>query len=261
MFASNSSVNFALPSPAGIGAMPSPTAVGAGSLPAVFWFQPVSSTSLSAIGGIMNVAGTGATASTSITPAGANINRFRRTLNTSSAVAGNAASIMTTYTRWFRGTNGGFDAQIVFATESNTTGHGAFVGFSTLTAALTSADTTTLTNCIGVGYSAADLSTGTWNLQYNDASGSASRIAIPGMTRSTTDGYVLRISCPKGAASNITVSISNLLTGATILTPTVITTDLPAADTLMSVGVHAHNGAIASSVIVSSPSVYVTCDY
>ncbi len=256
-----SPVAYAIASAQSAGAVPSPTTTGIGSLPAVFWFQPAGGTTLTAVGGVLNSSGAGATVSTAITPASATIGRFRRALNTSSAVAGNAASLLTTYTRWYRGTNGGFEAQIVFGNESNVTGHGTFVGMSTLVAALTSADTTTLVDCVGVGYTAADASAGTWSLMHNDNSGAATRIAIPGMTRSTTDGYILNISCPKGASANITVSIYNLVTGAVILTPTTLTSNLPTANTALSVGVHGHNGAIASSVVVSSPSIYITCDY
>lgn len=255
-----SPVNASYASASSAGALPNPVAgAGGGSLPAVFWMQPYGGTTISPqLGGALGATGT---VSTTIAAAGADFTRFRRTRITGAAGAGSSGSIYVSYGRWFRGANGGFEGQLVFGVGSNATGYGAFAGFSTLLTGMTTADVSTLTDCVGVGFSAGDANTGVWKLVHNDASGAATITDIPGMTRSSTAGYVLRVSCPKGASSNITVSINDVVTGAVILTPTVLSSNLPTTNTTLSIGVHSYNGAIAASTIVDAASMYVTCDY
>lgn len=257
MINSSSMMSQAIPSATGVGAVINPITNGI-NIPSVFWAQPVGGTTQGAIGGAM---GAGGTVSTTINPGVANFSRFRRTRVTGTASAGNTGSMYTAYTRWFRGDGGGFDAQFIFGLGANTTGFSSFVGMSTLTTGLTATDVTTLTNCVGVGFSAGNLNSGTWKIINNDGSGSAVPVDITGMTRSATDGYVMRLICPPGVSSNITISIYNAVTGAVILNPTVLSSDLPVAGTTLAVGVHSYNGAVASSAIIDYASIYVTCNY
>lgn len=224
----------------------------------VYYACPVGgSTNMVVVGGTLVSTGT---VTTGMTPASATYARIRRTRVTGSAVAGNAAAEQMGYVRWYRGTNGGFDAFVQFGQAADATGFSAFVGFSTLTAAMATADPTTFLNCVGVGYTSADAAGGTWFLINNDGSGVATKTAITGMTRDTTTGYNMRITCPAGASSTITVTITNAHTGASILSTT-LTTDLPAVDTAMSIGANQYNGAVASAATMDVSRIYVSSLY
>lgn len=252
--------NRQIPNSSVAGLVPSPLSVGgAQGITKVYWAQPIGGTAQGALGGSNSATGT---VSTAVTPGSANFGRFRRTVITSAAGAGSSGSSYTGYARWARGSTGGFEAQLVFGlATANTTGYSAFAGFSQLTAGLTATDITTLLNMVGVGFDAADLSSGTWSLYYNDGAGAATKTPIVGMTRNTTDGFIMKMSCPKGAASNITVSIFNAVSGAVVLAPTVLSSNLPTANVPMAIGVHSYNGAIAAACAIQYNDLYVTCDY
>lgn len=225
----------------------------------VYSAQPVAgSTNLSILGGAIS-SGTG-TISTAIAPSATDYTRFRRSRNTGSASAGNVACQQTSYTRWFRGATGGFDAFIQFGIGNDVTGYQGFVGFSTLTAGL-AAEPSTLTDCFGIGFDSTDAAGSTWFVYQNNASGSCTRTAITGMTRSATAGYNLRIVCPAGASSDITLTITNAHSGAAIYSATFTGSELPTANTALSFGANHRNGAIASSAILDVSKIYIACAY
>lgn len=248
-----------IPNAAAVGATLSPLNAVAQTSTRVFWSQPVGGTTISTLGGVL--AGTG-TVNTAFTPGtGNNVTRWRRSTSTGASAINSSAGFFTQNTGYSRSSTGGFDARIHFAIEANATGHGAFVGMSTLVAAITTATPSALTNCVGVGFDAADANTGTWFLLHNDGSGGATKTPITGMTRTTTESYVLRIICPQGATANITVSIYNATTGVTILPPTVLTSDLPATNTTLAPGIHMRtDGVITTAAVVSSASIYIVAN-
>lgn len=251
--------NFSLTNAQGAGAVPSPFGqVGAGKR--ILWLQPAGGTTISTFGGVITISGT---VSTSVFPGtGNNLTRWRRTIVTGAAAINAGVSILTAYTAWSRSNTSGFDAQFHFGIESNATGHGAFVGMSTLVANMpTATPSTALVNCVGIGFDSTDANTGTWFLLYNDGSGSCTKTAIAGMTRSTSQSYVLRITCPQGAASNITVSVINATTKESILAPTVLTTNLPVANTTLAPGVHMRtDGVLTTAPVISAASIYVAAN-
>lgn len=256
MLALTSPLTNGVPSAAATGAIPNPVA----SYKNVFWFQPLGSTTLGPnLGGTV----TGATTvSTAVTPGSATFNQKRRALSTTTAAINQASGIYQSYARYARSSTGGFEAQFVFSVEgTQATGHGVFCGMSTQTSAATTADMTTLVNCVGVGFTAADAAGADWSLFYNDASGAATKTTITGMTRSSTTGYLMSISCPKGATADITISVYNAVSGAVILAPTVLNTNLPAADTALSPGIFGYTGASTTALVTTMASIYIECDY
>lgn len=255
MLNSVSALNQSIPDAASAGAIGNPVS----SYKNVFWFQPLGGTTLGTnLGGTM----TGnTTLSTAITQGGANINRFRRSLSTTTAAINQPSGIYQSYARYARGSTGGFEAQFVFGVETHAAGHGVFCGMSTNTSALASADITALVNCVGVGFTAADAAGADWSIFHNDAAGVATKTPIAGMPRSSTTPYVLRISCPMGADANATVSVMNALTGAVILAPTLLTTDLPANNAALAPGIQGYTGASTTALVTSMASVYVETMY
>lgn len=243
------------------GAIPSPI----GSLPGtlghkVFWFQPLGGTTLGTnLGGTVTGAGT---ISTAITPGSASYPRFRRALSTSAAAINSASGIFQSYARYARSSTGGFEAQFIFGVEGvQTAGHGAFCGFSPNVAAIASADITTQVNCIGVGFTAADAAGAVWSIVSNDNTGAATMTPITGMTRSSTTGYRMTISMLPGDAANATIAVWDAVSGAQILAPTVISSNLPVTGTALSPGIHAYTGAATAAIITSMADIYVSTYY
>ena len=234
--------------------MPNPVDGG----PSILYFLPVGGTTLSTFGGAISGS---TTVSTAITPGSSNFGKFRRARGTSAAAINSPGAMTTGYTRWFRGAGGGFDAYFQFGLGANTLGNSAFVGFSTLIAGLTLADPTTLTDCFGIGFVSTDAAAGTWYIINNDSSGVATKTAITGMTRTTGAGYNMRIVCPDGASSNITIIITDALTNAIVLPATTITTDLPTANTLMAIGAHSCSGTVTTASVMDVSKIYVTCQF
>jgi hypothetical protein len=254
MFNNSNNLSLNIPTSASVGAIPNPVDGGA----YVFYFQPVGGTTLSTVGGAI----TGSTTvSTAITPGSSNFGKFRRARGTSASSINSPGAMTTAYTRWFRGAGGGFDAYFQFSLGANTTGNSAFVGFSTLIAGLTLSDPTTLTDCAGIGFVSTDASTSTWFIINNDSSGVATKTAITGMTRTTGAGYNMRITCPDGASSNITLIITDALTNAIVLPATAISTNLPTANTLMSIGAHTCSGSTSTASVIDVSRIYVTSQF
>lgn len=86
---------------------------------------------------------------------------------------------------------GGCWFSAIGAIGTNTTGHQAFMGLSS-TGALLTGDPSAMTNFIGVGYDAADLSTGNWWIMFNDGSGTATRVDT-GIARAVDGGIKLNL--------------------------------------------------------------------
>ena len=69
------------------------------------------------------------------------------------------------------------------------------------------------------------------------------------------------ITCPQGAASNITIAIYNATTGAVVLAPTVLTTKLPVANTALAPTVAMRtDGVITTAPVVSCAGWYITAN-
>lgn len=244
------------------GAIPSPI----GSLPGtlghkVFWFQPQGGPTLSTcLGGIFGSGG--GTISTAITYGSATFARFRRALSTTTAAINQPSGIIQTYARYARSSTGGFEAQFIFGVEgTQAAGHGVFCGMSTNVAAIASADITTQLNCIGVGFTSVDAAGATWSIVNNDNAGAATMTPIVGMTRSSTTGYRMTISLPPGDAANPTIAVYDAVTGAVILTPTIISSNLPVTGTALAPGIVGYTGASTTALITTMADCYVVTYY
>lgn len=182
-----------------------------------------------------------------------------------STTAGNASGMRTAYAQWFRGNAagfGGFFFRAQFGAQINLNGGQKFIGLCASTGAL-AGEPSALLNMIGMGWDAADASTGNWFLMRNDGTGTATKVDL-GETHAarsnTTHGYDMIIFCPPGAATEIFVRIVNIHNGATVL-DTSYTTDLPAVNTGMAFKAEVRNGAVAAADNIEVAKVYIETDY
>jgi hypothetical protein len=164
---------------------------------------------------------------------------------------------------WMRGTvagTGGFTNVWRFGVSDAAAVSDArlFCGLVGTTAALGNVNPSTQLNIIGVG---ADSGESTLSMMSNDASGTATKVALganfPANTLST-DLYELALfSAPCG--STVYYRVERLNTGD-VATGS-LTTDLPAAGQLLSLQLWRNNGTTALAVAVDLVSMYIETDY
>ena len=186
----------------------------------------------------------------------------RRTRIQTSTTAGTTSGIRTAYGQWFLGNAagfGGFFFRAQFGMNINLAGGQKFVGLCASTAGLTT-DASALLNMIGMGYDAADLSTGNWFLMRNDGSGVATKVDLgTGAVRNTNDGYDL-VMYARPNAAEVFVRIINLQTGAVVL-DTSYTTDIPVVNTALAFKCECRNGAVAAADNIEIAKCYIESDY
>lgn len=192
----------------------------------------------------------------------------------STAVAGNAAGFRSANAQWLTSAvanDGGMHMVCRFGLSAISATNRLFLGFSTTTAALNAAvDPSTLLNMFGF---AADSAHTTWRFMWNDGSGTASSVDLgadfPCQTAATYF-YEFSIFVPSGAGNSVRWSARRLNDGIAInggtavvaegAVPTPITTDLPAANSLLAFHCHHSNGTTASIVSLDLQSLYVETD-
>lgn len=186
----------------------------------------------------------------------------RRTRFTSAATAAAVTGARTVYPQWFLGNAagfGGFFFRAQFGMGINLNGGQKFVGLCASTTAL-AGDPSALVNMIGMGYDAADLSTGNWFLMRNDGVGVATKVNLGvGAARNINDGYDLILHAKPNSAE-IFVRVVNLQTNAVVL-DTSYTTDIPVVNVGMALKVEARNGAVAAADGVDIAKAYIESDY
>lgn len=186
----------------------------------------------------------------------------RRTRIQTSTTAGTTSGIRTAYGQWFLGNTagfGGFFFRAQLGMNINLAGGQKFVGLCASTAGLTT-DASALLNMIGMGYDAADLSTGNWFLLRNDGTGVATKVDLgTGAARNTIDGYDL-VMHAKPNTAEVFVRIINLQTGAVVL-DTSYTTDIPAVNTGLAFKCECRNGAVAAADNIEIAKCYIESDY
>lgn len=169
-----------------------------------------------------------------------------------------------TETMWGRGANagdGGFFMVCRFglATGNTTATRRCFVGLRNSVAAPTDVNPSTQVNCVGVGYDSADTQL---QIIYNDASGTASKIALgSSFNRPTTDRtscYELALYCAP-AGTSIGYEVTDLVSGA-VATGS-ITTDMPANTTLLAPIGYASVGGTSSVIGITLMSLGIETDY
>jgi len=151
---------------------------------------------------------------------------------------------------------GGFMLSLRFGISDAATVAGArmFAGMCGVTTALTSAEPSTFTNIIGMGY---DSSQTSFRILYNDASGTASSVDLgsnfPTQTLST-DLYELVLYC-KPYESYVYYRVERLNTGH-VATGT-LSTDIPANTQLLAPQLWRNNGATALAIGVDLVNLYI----
>lgn len=156
---------------------------------------------------------------------------------------------------------GGFHVVLRFggATGMTTSTHRMFAGMSSITAAVTDVNPSTLANIIGAGYDSADSN---WQIMHKTGTGTATKIdlgaSFPRQSADRSKMYELALFCPPASAS-IQYEFTDLITGA-VATGT-LSSNLPAATTLLKAMIYASVGGTSSVVGVSIASAYIETDY
>ena len=186
----------------------------------------------------------------------------RRTRIQTVTTAGTTSGIRTAYGQWFLGNAagfGGFFFRAQVGMNINLNGGQKFVGLCASTAGLTT-DASALLNMVGMGYDAADTSTGNWQFMRNDGSGVATKVDLgANAARNTTHGYDL-IMFAKPNSAEIFVRIVNLHSDVVVL-DTSYTTDIPAVNTALAFKCECRNGAVAAADNIEIAKCYVESDF
>ncbi len=169
-----------------------------------------------------------------------------------------------TETMWGRGAttgDGGFFMVCRFgiATGTSVSTRRCFVGLRNSVAAPTDVNPSTLVNCIGVGYDAADAQL---QIMHNDASGTCTKIALgASFLRPSTDRtscYELALYCAP-AGTTVGYEVTDLITGE-VATGT-MSTDLPAATTLLAPLGYSSVGGTSGVTGITLMSLGIETDY
>lgn len=153
---------------------------------------------------------------------------------------------------------GGFYFHGVFgpATGVSVATSRCFFGLTASVAAPTDVEPSTLTDCIGVAWDAADARL---QIMHNDAAGSCTKInlgasfTVPTVDR--TSLYSLELYSPPGTTQSVSYTITDLISGATA-TGT-ITTNLPSDSTLLALRGYLSVGGTNSVVGLALSSLYL----
>lgn len=176
----------------------------------------------------------------------------RRTRWAAALTAGALAGIRTSYGFAARTADFGFKYVCRFGRQFINTGEQCFIGFSASAAAL-AGEPSALPNIVGVGFDSTDTA---WWVMVNDGTGTATKSNT--FARNNTDGYLLEISVPSNS-STFTVRVTNLNTNA-VHVNTTISTDVPAASTLLAVRAELRNaGTTATASTIELERLY--CEY
>lgn len=205
----------------------------------------VSPTTGSTAPSTFGLAGTNATSTTVGSTSTSVTTRQIRTNWATAASAGSASGWFTTtrniYVSSVAGQGGAWSSSIG-ALGTNTTGHQAFFGLVS-TAALLGGDPSAQTNCIGVGFDAADLSSGNWWIMHNDGSGTCTRVDT-GLARGVDAGIKLDLQNLIGTLNwNVTVTDIN---SGTVFTYQA-TSNAPVTATELGFEIMCRTGALTSA--------------
>lgn len=166
--------------------------------------------------------------------------------------------------QWGRGANagdGGFFMVCRFgiATGTSVSTRRCFVGLRDTVAAPTDVNPSTLVNCIGVGYDAADAQL---QVMHNDASGACTKIALgasfPRPSTDRTSCYELALYCAP-AGTTVGYEVTDLITGA--VANGTLSTDLPATTTLLAPLGYSSVGGTSGVTGITLMSLGIETDY
>lgn len=200
------------------------------------WYRarPSQGSNMSAFGGAVTAAGTVTTTSPS---AGSITNRAYRTKAVSAASAGSNAGfnsgLMVSVTSSIR-------FEFKFNLTADATGYQFYAGAKGGSSSLLAGDPSAQTHVFGVGYDAADLSSGNWQIIYNGA-GTAVRVDT-GIVRAVNNTCLLILVCRSNTTWDYYFAD---LTAGTSFGPATVTSGTPGATQIMSVQCASRNGAVA----------------
>jgi len=165
------------------------------------------------------------------------------------AVKGNSGGARGSLASFHR--NVGIRFEAIFNHNVNTTGYTFFSGLYNVATAL-AGDPSALTNMVGMGYDAADLNTGNWQLMHNDNAGTATRIDLgASFARNTTTALRLVLNLYP-STTNVDYHIRDMVSGVAI--NGTLTTNLPVSNTFMNWQITGYNGAIAAA---AQPRIWI----
>jgi hypothetical protein len=181
----------------------------------------------------------------------------------SAATAGAAAGFRSSTAQWFTSPTanmGGVFMVCRFGLAGVTATNRLFIGFSSTTAALSATvNPSTFLNMFGF---AADSTHTTWRFMNNDSTGTATAVDLGAnfpCQSSSANFYEFRIFVPSGVGNQVYWSAHRLNDGV-VVQGGPITTDLPAATTLLSFHLHHSNGTTAAAVNAELQSLYIETD-
>ena len=167
----------------------------------------------------------------------------------------------TTTAQWFLSNTpnlGGFFFVARFGIGAALAGSRGFIGMTTQTTAIPTADPSTSLNQIGFGWNAAH--NNLWLMQNGTTSVPANHVDLGAnfpTKVSTTDFYEVRLFAPSGVSNSVSWAVTRLNTGASA--SGTITTGLPAVDTIMAA--HCAVGtSVATATSLDVQSLYVESD-
>jgi hypothetical protein len=142
--------------------------------------------------------------------------------------------------------NGGFKfiGTFGFVTQTNGQHFGMGIHASTNPHLQAGSYATGITDCVFIGFDTGDAFAGNYQLYHNDASGTSTKVDT-GVARDTSTIIKLIISCASNG--DITVTMKNAVTGATLYTTT-LTTNIPTAGTSLRYGIWGGTGSVATAV-------------
>jgi hypothetical protein len=175
-------------------------------------------------------------------------------INSTGSTAPQVVSARCTQTQWMRGNAsniGGFYVVLKFGFSNLTaTGH-CFIGLNTGGAIAVNTAPSSLTNIIGVGKDSTDT---TWQIIYNDGSGTATKTNTGSASFSTSAIFCARFFCfPNDSV--VYVSLENLATGIVIYDDQ-ISGDIPASTTLLAPILYASSSSTDGVIRLEFASMY-----
>lgn len=210
----------------------------------------------------LNVTGTGT--ATALNVAATNIFTAMRSIEypITTAAAAAVAGWRSASAQFFRGTGklGGFFFVCRFGRSRGAAANATLRGFTGLaasTAAPTDVDPSTFTDVLGVGCDAGDTN---WQVMHRTGSGAVTKVdtGIPKAVADSSEMYEVAMFCPPGGTV-VHVQFTRLSDDATF-THT-ITTNLPAANTLLAPRGHYSVGGTSAVIGYALSSAYIETDY
>lgn len=179
--------------------------------------------------------------------------RQARARGSTAASAGATGVYASTSVGAYTGAGLGMYAEFLTGVGTNLTGHQCFVGLTTNATSL-GGDPSALTNVIGIGFDAADLSSGNWQFYTNDASGTATKIDT-GIARGVAQLLFVQLyNLPNSVIWNVIVT--DMVVG-TVYSNLALATNTPATGSVMRIYQSVRTGATTTAAAIDSMRAFM----